>query len=38
VSLSYWFGVALKWHLTESIKKFNRIWFQRSICNYSLPQ
>jgi hypothetical protein len=35
---SYWFDLALTWHLTESVKKFNGIWCQGSICNYYLPQ
>jgi len=30
--------VALTWHLTEYVKKFNGILRQGSICNYYLPQ
>jgi hypothetical protein len=38
MSASYWFDVARTWHLTESVKFFNRIWLQWSICNYCLPR
>jgi hypothetical protein len=38
VSHSYWSDVALTWHLMESVKNFNGIWRQWSICNYCLPQ
>jgi hypothetical protein len=38
VSPSYWRHVALTWHLTESVKNFNRIWRQGSICNYCISQ
>jgi hypothetical protein len=37
-SPSYWRHVALTWYLTESVKNFNRIWCQVSICNYCIPQ
>jgi len=38
VSPSYWRHVALTWHLTESVKNFNRIWRQGSICNYCISR
>jgi hypothetical protein len=34
----YWRHVSLTWHLTESVKNFNRIWRQGSNCNYCIPQ
>jgi hypothetical protein len=38
VSPSYWRHVSLTLHWTESVKNFNRIWRQGSICNYCILQ